>query len=345
MSSRETAKSVATICAPLAKSADRNPSIAVVIPYFQREPGILTKALLSVFASEGVENVQVIVVDDDSPISAKSELAKVGSTRFPVRVIRQPNAGPGGARNTGLENLPEAVEYVAFLDSDDTWAPHHLNNAVIALAAGHDVYFCDHVQLGADTSAFRRAGRMDPAQHSTVAERADLHAYQGDMVNQIISGNIIGTSTVIFNRRKFEGLRFRTDLTSAGEDYLFWLDLAQRGARFAFGTTPAVYYGKGVNVYAGAGWGTEGHAHRIVDERAYRKVLLSHYPLTAAQSEIVEEAIRKLDEAFVADCLHRAAHRKAIAWTLVFTMLKTEPRIALRAIKVLASRLSRRIVG
>ncbi len=175
--------------------------IAVVIPYFQREPGILAKALLSVFASEGVEDVCVIVVDDASPISAMSELAEMGTTRFPVKIIQQPNGGPGAARNTGLDNLPDAVDYVAFLDSDDTWSPQHLRNALVALSVGFDVYFCDLIQLGADVSGFQRAGRIDPSKHNKIAGRNDLHAYQGDMFNQIITGNIIGTSTVMFDRR------------------------------------------------------------------------------------------------------------------------------------------------
>lgn len=70
--------------------------IAVIIPYFQREPGILRKALESVFASEGVNDVYVVLVDDESPIPATDELAKIGNTRFPVRLIQQRNAGPGG---------------------------------------------------------------------------------------------------------------------------------------------------------------------------------------------------------------------------------------------------------
>lgn len=313
--------------------------IAVVIPYFQREPGILVKALKSVFASEDVEDVHVIVVDDESPVSAASELAAIGNTRFPVKLIQQPNAGPGGARNTGLENLPANVDYVAFLDSDDTWSPQHLQNALVALKAGYDVYFCDLIQLGAEISAFRRAGRIDPAEHSTIAGRTDLHAYKGNMFNQIIMGNIIGTPTVVFDRRKFDDLRFRTDLTSAGEDYLFWLELSHRGARFAFGAAPSVFCGKGVNVYAGAGWGTEGHARRIVHELTYRKALLSLYQLNAQQEILVEEAIRHLDEAFVADCLHRAAHRKPIDWKLIIKMLQLEPRITVKAVQVFARKI------
>jgi succinoglycan biosynthesis protein ExoW len=317
--------------------------IAVIIPYFQREPGILRKALESVFASEGVNDLCVILVDDESPIPAKDELAKIGNTRFPVRLIQQRNAGPGGARNTGLDNLPDEVDYVAFLDSDDTWGPQHLRSAIFALEAGFDVYFCDHVQLGAEDSAFRRAGRIDPTSHRMIGGHPEIHAYEGEMFDQIITGNIIGTSTVVFDRRKFDGLRFRTDLTSAGEDYLFWLDLAHRGARFAFGAMPSVFYGKGVNVYAGAGWGTDGHARRIVHELTYRKALLSLYKLNRAQAELVEGAIRRLDEAFVADSLHRVAHRKVIDWKLVFAMLEMEPRIMFRFVEVIFGKVLRSI--
>lgn len=309
--------------------------IAVIIPYFQREPGILRKALESVFASEGVNDVYVVLVDDESPIPATEELAKIGNTRFPVRLIQQRNAGPGGARNTGLDNLPDEVDYVAFLDSDDTWAPQHLRNAILALEAGFDVYFCDFVQLGAEDSAFRRAGRIDPTNHRVIGGNPEIHAYDGDMFNQIITGNIIGTPTVVFDRRKFDGLRFRTDLTSAGEDYLFWLELSHRGARFAFGATPSVFCGKGVNVYAGAGWGTDGHARRIVHELTYRKALLSLYKLNREQVEQVEGAIRRLGEAFVADSLHRVAHRKVIDWKLVFAMFEMEPRIMLRLVEAI----------
>jgi succinoglycan biosynthesis protein ExoW len=312
--------------------------IAVVIPYFQREPGILANALRSVFASEGVEDVCVIVVDDASPVSARSEIAEMGATRFPVKIIHQPNGGPGAARNTGLDNLPDDVDYVAFLDSDDTWSPQHLNNALMALRAGYDVYFCDLMQLGADISGFRRAGRIDPSTHSTIPGRTDLHAYQGDMFNQIITGNIIGTSTVMFDWRKFNAQRFRTDLTSAGEDYLFWLEFSHRKARFVFGSTPSVFYGKGVNIYAGAVWGTDGHARRIVDELSYRKAVLLLYQLTEPQHAFVKNAIRILSEGFVADCLHRIAHGKPIAWKLVFTMLHTEPKTGFRAIKVLLNK-------
>lgn len=308
--------------------------ISVVIPYFQRERGILGRALQSVFASEGIDWLEIIVVDDASPIPAREEIAAIGSTRFPVTVIEQANSGPGGARNSGLDRVHPNTEYVAFLDSDDEWMPRHLHNAMTALQAGYDIYFSDLLQLGAEVSAFRRAGRIDPSLHRTIAGRDDLHEYEGDMVDQIITGNVIGTPTVVYSVHKFPDVRFQVDLTAAGEDYLFWLDLASREAKFAFGSETAVVCGKGVNVYAGSGWGTEGHARRVADELAFRKTLLRRYRLTTDQQRIVVSQIRTLGEVFVKDCLHRAAHRKPIDWKLVRSTLGRHPSIMTRVLPV-----------
>ena len=55
--------------------------IGVVIPYFQREPGILRRALASVLRQRGVEQVAVVVVDDASPVPASAEVASLGETQ------------------------------------------------------------------------------------------------------------------------------------------------------------------------------------------------------------------------------------------------------------------------
>ena len=50
--------------------------ITVVIPYFQREPGILARALASIAAQQACPlSVHVIVVDDASPVPADAEIA------------------------------------------------------------------------------------------------------------------------------------------------------------------------------------------------------------------------------------------------------------------------------
>ncbi|MDP2881170.1 MAG: glycosyltransferase family 2 protein [Azonexus sp.] len=313
--------------------------ISVVIPYFQRERGILARALQSVFASQDIDQLDVIVVDDASPIPAREEVEAIGSTCFPVTIIEQANRGPGGARNTGLDKVSRDTEYVAFLDSDDEWSPLHLKNALTALRVGYDVYFADHLQLGAETSAFRRANRIVPADHTPIAGQDNLYAYGGDMFDQIISGNVIGTPTVVFNKRKYPDVRFRNDLKMAGEDYLFWLGLALRGARFAFGSATEVVCGKGVNVFAGSGWGTENHARRIVDELAFRRLLLAEYPLLDHQKSNVVAGISSLRDALVRDFFHRLSERKNIDWRLIFSALRQEPWVISRVLPIVATKL------
>ena len=69
---------------------------AVIIPYYQRQVGILQKALRSVFAQR-VEFARIIVVDDRSPVPASSDLSAVGTDpRFPVTLLEQVNAGQIG---------------------------------------------------------------------------------------------------------------------------------------------------------------------------------------------------------------------------------------------------------
>ena len=52
------------------RETDNGPSsrkTAVVIPYYQEEPGILRGAVMSAIAQEGGAELEIIVVDDGSP--------------------------------------------------------------------------------------------------------------------------------------------------------------------------------------------------------------------------------------------------------------------------------------
>lgn len=301
--------------------------IAVVIPYYQREPGILRRALASIAAQRDCPlPVHVIVIDDASPAPAGPEIAAAGDMPWPMQVISQPNAGPGAARNAGLDCLPAGTRYVAFLDSDDEWTPDHLARAVFALQAGFDFYFADLLQLGADVTAFVRAARIEPSKHVTIAGiHADLYAYQGNMLDQIICGNVIGTPTVVYDAERFSERRFNVEFASAGEDYLFWMDIADAGARIAFSSQCEVICGRGVNIYAGAGWGTEAHLRRVHDEIRFKKLTRRRYGLTDAQLDHVNVGIASLRIAFARDLLHRLSHRKALPMQLLISHLAMDP--------------------
>jgi succinoglycan biosynthesis protein ExoW len=274
-----------------------------------------------------VEDVSVIVVDDASPVPASAEVASLGTApRFPIRIIDRPNGGPGAARNTALDNLDSATRYVAFLDSDDEWADDHLGNASFALGRGFDFYFANLYHLNQSVSAFVRAGRIKASDFPQLKDGPEhLREYTGNMLVQIVTGNVIGTPTVVYDARRFNDVRFRPEYFNAGEDYLFWMEVAKLGGRFAFSVKPAATCGAGVNVYTGAGWGTPQHFLRIHNEMKYRKASLRQFSLPEDAAEHVRTKIKELRVAAVSDVLHRIRHGQSLDTGLLLEHLRFDP--------------------
>lgn len=96
------------------------PFFSVIIPVYNRA-GLLKDALASVLA-QTCQDFEIVVVDDGSRDDPGATVAAFGDPR--IRFIRQDNAGGGAARNRAID---EAVgRFVAPLDSDDVFLPHHL---------------------------------------------------------------------------------------------------------------------------------------------------------------------------------------------------------------------------
>lgn len=102
---------------------------SVVIPTYDRM-AFLPATLAAVFAQRFTD-FEVLVVDDGSSDGTAEYLRSLGDR---VTVLRQPNRGPGAARNLGLRHAKG--RYVAFLDSDDRWFPWTLE-AYARMAAEH----------------------------------------------------------------------------------------------------------------------------------------------------------------------------------------------------------------
>jgi succinoglycan biosynthesis protein ExoW len=268
------------------------------------------------------------VVDDASPVPAQGEVdAAALPETIGLQVITQANGGPGAARNTGLDAVPPGTRYVAFLDSDDEWSAEHLARGVAALEPGYDFYFADHYQLGQTIGAFDRAGRMRIADHSLLPTvQAGLYAFRGDLFDQVLRGNVIGTSTVMYRWADFADVRFHVEFTKAGEDYLFWMTLARRGARAAFSAQVEATYGKGVNVYSGSGWGTDGHLLLLHQEICFRHAISQLFEVSDEQANHLQSELRRLRKAFARELLHRLRHRKQLPLRLLWRHFRSDAR-------------------
>lgn len=106
-------------------------SCSVVIPLYNRSRTI--RRTLESIRAQTFADFETIIVDDgsrdDGPDVVLRFIAETGDNRF--RLIRQSNAGPGAARNRGIEESRNPV--MAFLDADDEYLPHYLERGHQAL--------------------------------------------------------------------------------------------------------------------------------------------------------------------------------------------------------------------
>jgi len=307
--------------------------VAVVVPFFQQKEGILKATLESVIKQRGDLLIDVFVVDDGAPISAQEELGSLDMQADNVRihVERQANAGPGAARNRALDRVRDEHEFIAFLDSDDEWLPTHLENATRALGYGYDFYFSDFLFPDyKEQSAFLRAGRLQVSDHVEVDQEHGIFEYKGNMVDQIcVTGNIIGTSTVVIRRSAFPQQRFREAFFN-GQDYLFWLDASLEKPRIAFSTNLECNYGIGVNIYSGAKWGSEQVLKRLKNELFLWNAVQKIYPLSDYQNEGLRSRLEDIRESIVRNLVHRLGHFKPIPIGIGWAIIKTEPSILVK---------------
>lgn len=303
------------------------PIIAVIIPFFQRKAGILGRALTSIANQKYPSDaLYVIVVDDGSPIPTEKEFLDYpppGNLR--IKLVQQRNAGPNEARNTGLQNLEPGTQLVAYLDSDDEWVGDHLARAARALSQGYTAYFANLFHLGDSTNEFDKAKRVRHEDHLMVDGDPTLRAYQGDMVHQIATANIIFMPSLVISAASLGAARFPQAHRHGGGDYLYWMDLIVHGARFVYSTQAEVRCGEGINMWYGSGWGTVGLAMRIVDEARFRRKVLHVYARTKATKASLRKRLTELQISMVQDIVHRARHGKSTHWKTVFIYFRENP--------------------
>lgn len=102
---------------------------SVVIPLFNKA-NYIEKAIHSIL-SQTCTNFEIIVIDDGSTDEGNQVVKSINDHR--IHLISQFNSGASVARNNGVKLAK--YEYVAFLDADDWWDCHFLEemkNLVIA---------------------------------------------------------------------------------------------------------------------------------------------------------------------------------------------------------------------
>jgi succinoglycan biosynthesis protein ExoW len=222
--------------------------------------------LESIFAQkmDPTIRMRVIIVDDTSPWPAKEELGDVKiPEQITVEVITRRNGGPGAARNSGLDHVSSATDFIAFIDSDDTWRDDHIQRAIDALGTSNDLYFSDYVRwegfsnFGASEFG-ALVGRGSTSQALPGMNGVWVYANE-DLIPHAVREFLTHSSTLVFRQRALSTCRFDEELWY-GEDYLFFFDLLNSSSRTCVSTESEVELGFGVNLYFSS-WSWESEAN------------------------------------------------------------------------------------
>jgi glycosyltransferase involved in cell wall biosynthesis len=190
------------------------PKVSVVIPAYRgkpEQPDWIDETLDSIRA-QTFGDYEIVVVDDGSPV-------RIAPARTEdLVIVRQPNTGPGGARNVG--SVIARGKLIAFVDADDRWRPSKLEKQValhdrrpeLVLTATDFVHF--------DENGFRE-----------LPSWRDRNRITGEDVTfeRLVVENCIPCSSTMMPRAALMRTSGMSRHRRMGEDYGLWLRLAMLG--------------------------------------------------------------------------------------------------------------------
>lgn len=111
--------------------------VSVIIPYYNSE-GTIIRALESVI-NQTYKDFEIILVDDGSTDNSYKKVEEFINNHkdFKIKNLHQENLGPSKARNLGVKFAQG--EYIALLDSDDSWEKDKLNIQMEYLKKNKDI--------------------------------------------------------------------------------------------------------------------------------------------------------------------------------------------------------------
>lgn len=245
------------------------PRVSVIIPCYNTAPLIAT-CLDSVFA-QTYRDFEAIVVNDGSPDTLDLEKA-LEPYMNRIAYIKQANKRCAGARNTGIAHA--RGEFLAFLDSDDSWFPRHLElqmkqfdeDPSLGLVYANSILVADPTR---PIDFMTKCPSDGPATFETIAvERC-----------QIPIATVVVRKSAILRAGGFDESLARCD------DYDMWLRTAFHGAKVGYIREVTA------NTAPGARPGSLGQSNARMIE-AYWQILKNadrKLPLTESQRKLVRE--------------------------------------------------------
>jgi GT2 family glycosyltransferase len=241
------------------------PLVSVVVPTYNRAH-LIHHAIDSVLA-QSYDHIEVVVVDDGSTDGTRERIERGYGSDSRVRYVHKQNGGAASARNVGFRCA--RGDYIALLDSDDTWAPWKLAAQIGCMEQNRELGMTwtdmelidptgrvvEPAYLRKMYSAYRRFTneqlfsnqfRLSAIVPELGPALADARLRTGTIFSHMVMGSLVHTSTVVLTRKRLSRVgEFDETLHHAGEDYDFHLRTTREGP-VGLLDVPAIRYQQGL---------------------------------------------------------------------------------------------------
>jgi glycosyltransferase involved in cell wall biosynthesis len=188
--------------------------VTVMMPAYNAA-GFIGEAIDSLLA-QSYANWELIVVNDGSTDSTADIVGRYRDPR--IRLITQPNGGESSARNTALDHA--RGEFLAYLDADDAYLPHHLSVTVGFLEANptRDAVYTDGIHID------------EHGRRLTTLQSRRRGPFVGRLYEELVrASDVFGPPMCVVLRRELvvrHGLRYDTRIV-IGPDWDFFVRLGE----------------------------------------------------------------------------------------------------------------------
>lgn len=192
----------------LSKFINSGPKVSVIIPSYNAAQ-TLKRAIDSVF-KQIYKNWEIILIDDCSKDNTKKIVNKFNSKK--IKYFKNTHRkGQAFSRNIGLKK--STGFYLAFLDADDEWDVYKLKNQINFMQKNNlDFSFTNYEYIIDNKSICMN-----------LPEKVSFQ--------KLLKENIIGQSTVIYQKEKFKNYLFSEIYRM---DYNFWLNIFSKKRKFLY---------------------------------------------------------------------------------------------------------------
>lgn len=207
------------------------PIISIVIPAYNAEKYI--EETLKSVSEQTYASWECIIVNDgstDNTISVVESFIQKDKNKQKFIFYSKENEGHSKTRNYGIDH--SNGEYIAFLDSDDVWMPHHLESLI-------DTIHQHKVDCIVSKCYVIRNGKYteEPVQHYK-----SLRGVQNpkDFISNILFSNEISTPALLCKKQKILEVG-KFSYGKNAEDFHLWMKLAFSNCIFYFYEDFTVY--------------------------------------------------------------------------------------------------------